>query len=237
MSGKKRQTHEEHGGNHERWLLTYADMITLLMIFFIIMYSMSVVDAKKFASLAESLNGVLNNSTGTLQGSAGILPDGAPKVEYQNTEAAKLEKAVSEVKALISSNNLSAEISIVQSESALTIRLKENLLFDSGSANVRSGAFPTLDSLSKMLAELDNNIRIEGYTDDIPIRSSVFKSNWELASQRAINVLNYLSHRGVNESRLSAESFGQFRPLVPNTSKENRQKNRRVDIVIIKTAK
>lgn len=237
MSGKKRQAHEEHGGNHERWLLTYADMITLLMIFFIIMYSMSIVDAKKFSSLAESLSGVLNNGTAVTNGSAGILPDGAPKVEYQNTEAAKLEKTVAEVQQLIKSNNLSAEISIVQSESALTIRLKENLLFDSGSASVRSTAFPTLDSISKMLSELDNNVRVEGYTDDVPIRSSIFKSNWELASQRAINVLNYLAHRGVNESRLSAESFGQFRPLVPNSSKENRQKNRRVDIVIIKSTK
>lgn len=234
MSGKKRNSHEEHAGNHERWLLTYADMITLLMIFFIIMYSMSIVDKKKFASLAESLNGVLNSGTAITTGSSGILPDGSPATPSQSAEALKIDKAVSEIKQLIKDNNLSADISVVQSESTVTVRLKENLLFDSGSATVRSAAFPTLNSISDMLGTLDNKIRIEGYTDDIPINSPIFNSNWELASQRAINVLYYISHRGVKPERLSAQSFGQYAPLVPNTSSENRQKNRRVDIVIIK---
>lgn len=234
MSRKKRNSHEEHAGNHERWLLTYADMITLLMIFFIIMYSMSIVDKKKFASLAESLNGVLSNGTAITNGSSGILPDGSPANPTQSADAIKIEKAVSEIKQLIKENNLSAEINVIQSESTVIIRLKESLLFDSASATVRSAAFPTLNSISDMLSTTNNKIRIEGHTDDIPISSSVFNSNWELASQRAINVLYYFSHRGVKPERLSAQSFGQYAPLVPNTSSENRQKNRRVDIVIIK---
>lgn len=234
MSKKKRQSHEEHAGNHERWLLTYADMITLLMIFFIIMYSMSIVDAKKFASLAQSLNGVLDSGNSIMKDSTGIVPDAPPMQTYKSVESQQLDDVVEKVSSLIKDSELGAELSVVKASTGITIRVKDNLLFDSGSARIRPESFQTLDTIVALISKLNNRIRIEGYTDNVPISSVEFHSNWELASQRAINVATFFASHGVAPERLSAESFGEFRPLVPNTDSESRKKNRRVDIVIIR---
>ncbi len=236
----KRQSHEEHGGNHERWLLTYADMITLLMIFFIIMYSMSIVDAKKFSELSSSLSGVMGQGQSVLPASQGVMegnpPVQSPPQPYTATaaaDAAELQKAMEQVEALIEEKQLGGQLSVQMTSAGVTIRMKDNLLFDSGSATLQTGSYGTLDSITAILNSMQNRIRIEGYTDNVPMHSVQFQSNWELASQRAINVLYYFAGKGVAQGRLSAESFGEFKQMVPNDTSENRQQNRRVDIVII----
>jgi len=243
LSRRKRETHEEHAGNHERWLLTYADMITLLMIFFIIMYSMSILDAKKFSSLAASLSGALNGTPATLQGSEGILDSGVPnQIPTSATESddgdlnsdTSTEKQIID---LIEKGGLEDKVTIINSETTITIQLKDNLLFDPGSSVLKTESHETLTALIDIVEPLDNKIRIEGYTDNVPTNSKLYLTNWELASQRAINVLKYFIQNSVVPSRLSAESFGEYWPIVPNDTEENKQENRRVDIVIIKHIK
>jgi chemotaxis protein MotB len=111
--------------------------------------------------------------------------------------------------------------------------LVEGLLFPSGSANINKEAVSTLEDLANVIKSVDNFIRVEGSTDNVPIHSAQYESNWELASQRAINVAKLMIDQGVDASRISAVSYGEYRPVAPNDSEDNKQLNRRVDIVFL----
>ncbi len=225
MSKKKHE--EEHAGNHERWLLTYADMITLLMIFFIILYSMSAVSSSKYEALSKTLGmalGGANPSVLALPG-RGVMEGQVP--EHESAGYAEATAALQQEVA----NN---ELSVTEDARGAVIKLNSDFFFSSGSADVNPKALSICLKISQILDTLPNNIQIEGHTDDVPMRGAKFGSNWELAAQRAINILNVFSEFKIKRERLSAVSYADTRPLVPNESQENRGKNRRVEIVVLK---
>ena len=229
----RRHAEEESGGNHERWLLTYADLITLLMIFFIVMYSMSAIDKQKFMAVANSLGISLGSGPKIIQenvGFNGVLPDGNPGKEQNQLDAT--EKKMEEYAA---NNNLGSLANIYMDERGLVVSLNEVLLFELGSADVDKGAKEILKKIGNMIAILPNYVTVEGFTDNLPIRTSRFPSNWELAAQRAINVSKILVENGVEPDKISAKSYGEFRPAYPNINAENRKRNRRVDIIVMKS--
>lgn len=231
----KRQPEHEKEPNAERWLLSYADFITLLMIFFVVMYSMSIVDQNKFQNLAQHLGAVFGNGNPSQ-----IIPkdsglDGLMKDMPTNQETVELDRVYEEEKKFAEENNLGPNAHIYMDERGLVISLNESLLFDSGSADVGIEAQTLLKTIAVSISKLPNYIRVEGFTDNVPIRTSKFPSNWELASQRAINVAKILVDSGLSSGKVSNVSYGEFRPIVKNDSDANRKLNRRVDIVILKT--
>lgn len=231
----RRRGEEEHAGNHERWLLTYADLITLLMIFFILMYTMANVDKKKFADLSASLSAAFIGQ----QASNQIIPQDSPGPSItpgKSGEKKKMDDVEKKLRRLVKEQGLQDKIKLSQEERGLVISLKETLLFDLGSADVKTHARNVIVKIGKILITLPNAIRTEGHTDNLPISTRDFPSNWELSTARATNVVKVLVD-DVNypPNLLSATGYGEFRPLVQNTSNYNRQQNRRVDIIVVRS--
>jgi len=234
MSKKK---HEEHE-NHERWLVSYADFITLLFAFFVVMYSISSVNEGRFRTVSESIKAALhpivsppavptpfsigNNRPAT------IVPNAIPS---RDVAVRRLHQALKSLKT-------SAPIDTIQvtepGDSTIVLSLPELVLFESGAAALRAEALPFLQALAEVLVELDRQIKVQGHTDNVPIRTASFPSNWELSAIRAVTVVRALSELyGVPKHNLSAAGFADSRPLMDSTTPENRAKNRRVEIVIL----
>ncbi|HTY09881.1 MAG TPA: flagellar motor protein MotB [Bacteroidota bacterium] len=225
---KKREKHAEHD-NEERWLLTYADLITLLLGLFVILYAMSKIDAGKYAQLVSAMGGVFGKEKpGILQGQPGMLQSPIPQLQ---NERQKIEK---EIQNALGSGMKKDLVSVSQNERGITIHIMEELLFSSGSAEFKASSLIVLDSLASVLKKIPNDIRIEGHTDNVPISTPQFPSNWHLSVARAVNAGYYLIQKhGVDAEKVSVVGYAEYRPLLPNTSDENRARNRRVDIVII----
>jgi chemotaxis protein MotB len=242
MARKKKQ--EAEHDNSERWLLTYSDLITLLMIFFVVMYAMSNVDAQKYQVLSQSLEGALNPAALAGTGGGGSGEGGGDISIDELTESLaegstekidpELVAAAQEIQNLIRQNGLQDKVSVSVQERGVVVGLMNTVLFDSGSAQIKQDAMPTLIAIGQIANGLHNYIRIEGNTDDVPQSSERFPSNWELSVVRATEVVKLLiAKSGVEPDRISAVGYGEYRPSVPNTSAENRAKNRKVDIVIL----
>ena len=234
----RRKGEPEKAANHERWLITYADLITLLMIFFVLMYTISNVNAKKFAQLSSSMSqALLGEKTGNFIGEApGPLMIDTGQTQSSKAEAANMDDAVKTLKKYIKEKGLEGKVEVGQEERGLVISLKEALLFNIGSADLTPEAREVIHHVGEVLAEMPNNIRIEGHTCNLPIRTARYPSNWELSTTRATNVVRFLVQQvGLEPDKLSATGYGEFRPMVPNTSEKNRALNRRVDIVVLRT--
>ncbi|MFH1892438.1 MAG: flagellar motor protein MotB [Candidatus Zixiibacteriota bacterium] len=242
MVPKKRIEDQE---NHERWLLTYADLITLLLAFFIVMYSMSKIDAKRFGKVSEQLSNVL-------RGGNTILPkgqdfDGAVsgmlRLGELRTIQSQIEQKFSRLLQLSRGNTTGGlqldqipadAISTEVGERGLTIHIKDRALFESGKADLKEIAREVLSAVANEIGNIGNHICVEGHTDNMPINTSAFPSNWELSTARATNVVRFLvEDNGLSPERISARGFGEFRPVASNASDKGRNLNRRVDIVIL----
>lgn len=229
--------------NNERWLLTYADLMNLLLILFILLFAYSQVDTQKFQQLSQSFGSVFGaGSDSVLQGSGQgnsliNFPATMPSpVIPSEIEDQQIEGITQEVKQMIKGQGLEGSIDVKRQERGVVISIKERLIFKSGSSEIEKESEDKVLAIGKdILSNIPNkHIRIEGHTDNVPIKSSVYPSNWELSSARATNVLRILVEKGGLDPKLiSAVGYGEYTPLVPNDSDANREKNRRVDIVIL----
>jgi chemotaxis protein MotB len=227
---KRRHRKDVHDDeNLERWLLTYADLITLLLAFFVVMYSMSQVDAKRFGRIKEALNGVLRGGQSVLNKEHTDDKTGHGLLNLGNLRL--IQRHVEErFQGLKPQEDIATEIT----ERGLVIHVMESVLFREGSATLENRAIRVLDLIAETIKPLPNHIRIEGHTDDRPIKTSVYPSNWELSSARATQVVRYYTENGfVKPDRISALGYGSYRPVRLNNSIENRARNRRVDIVVL----
>ncbi|MBI5474546.1 MAG: OmpA family protein [Ignavibacteriae bacterium] len=216
----KRSVHD----NADRWLLTYADLITLLLGLFVILYTMSKVDNTKYLSVVKALGGMFGQE-GVLQGS------NAP---MQHQAVGSQEEIAGKIRAAMTEDLKTNMVDVSQDSRGVVVHLAEELLFPSGSATLKSSSLSRLDKLGEVLATLRNDIRVEGHTDNVPINTSTFPSNWQLSVARAMNTGDYLmSRHGLSPERVTIVGYSQYKPLAPNTSEENKAKNRRVDIVIV----
>ncbi len=258
MSRRRKKQEPENEGGMERWLITYADLITLLMIFFILMYTMSQVDARKYAAVANSLSVVLTGQAlsvletqgpSLVEGISGQqVPEGPGAVPAQQGELDEVKRMIAEfIKTKDMEANqqegqgnaaitkLSEHIIVYEQERGLVISFKDTLLFASASDQLTPRAQQIIQEVGKALVGLPNYIRVEGHTDDVPINTSRFPSNWELSVLRASNVVHVLNEDvGMPADRLSIIGYGEYRPLVANEDAVSRSMNRRVDIVILK---
>jgi chemotaxis protein MotB len=231
--------------NAERYLLTYADLMNLLLILFIILFAYSQVDTQKFQQLSQSLGAAFGNgsppslvSGGSSGNSLINFPATMPSPVIPSTmEASQYEAAEDAISSIIEAGNLGGNVSVQMTERGIKMSIDASLAFKSASAELEKDAKKEVLAIGKtILSKMPSkHIRIEGHTDDIPINSVKFPSNWELSSSRAINVLKLLvDEAGLNPKLVSPVAYGDSMPLVPNNSDANRQKNRRVDIVILR---
>ncbi len=233
MAKKK---HEEHE-NHERWLVSYADFITLLFAFFVVMYSISSVNEGKFRTVSESIKAALNPIV-----SPPVTPlpfkvgENRPAAIASNFIPAKemaVKKLSQVAKLLKPTASMETAKLIEQRDGSLVISLPDDALFNSGEAAIRAEAFPFLQALAEVLVELDRQITVQGHTDNVPIRTAQFPSNWELSATRAVMVVRTLTELyGVSSQDLSASGYADSRPVTDNLTPEHRAKNRRVEIVV-----
>lgn len=256
---KRHDDHEEHE-NHERWLITYADMITLLMAFFIMLFAMSQLDLAKFAAFRKGVTEHYGDKAApALDGGVGVLdtqvapPTTAPPPSADAAQAALQEKQAHEAAVKAENDSLAAAEQQIQAALASkglgdAVRFRhearglvvtvvtDSVLFDLGSADLRSEGRAVLDGMADALAKLPNPIVIEGHTDNKPVLGGPFASNWELSTARATSVLRYLvdAHQ-FPTGRLSAAGYADQRPLVPNDTDAHRAQNRRVEVVVLNT--
>jgi chemotaxis protein MotB len=234
--GKKK--HQEEHENLERWLLTYADLITLLLAFFIMMYTFSKRDAGKYAEVASHLKSIFSEGSGIL-GMGHISGKKTIDLPMQGEKGNEsLKKVEEDIRNIEATENTKKSISVFSDERGVVIRVMDMAFFDPGKADLKEGAKAALDGIVPVIIDIDNHIRIEGHTDDVPISTAEFRSNWELSTRRATEVVRYLVEgHSFPPERISAAGFSEFRPIAPNDTPENRALNRRIEIVVLKSAK
>lgn len=247
--------------NHERWLVSYADFITLLFAFFVVLYASSQVDKRKVGKLALAIQvafqemGIFQASTTQVPitpdspmpfnkvqaienvprtaslGRIASRPDGMLGGGAENGDLAELE---TELQTALAAEIKRKEIAMRREPDGLVISLREVGFFESGSAQMKSASQPAFDRIATMLRQRDYRLRIEGHTDDVPIHTARFSSNWELSTARATEIVRLLIVRdGFAPDRLSAAGYAEYHPIVSNGSAEGRGLNRRVDVVIL----
>ena len=234
MSKKK---HEEHE-NHESWLGSYADFITLLFAFFVVMYSISSVNEGKFRTVSESIKAALNPIVSPPSTPTPFQVGANKQTTIVPNVIPSRDMAVRRLRLALKSLHASVRIDTIQvtelGDSTIVLSLPELVLFESGAAALRAEALPFLQALAEVLVELDRQIKVQGHTDNVPIRTAQFPSNWELSAIRAVMVVRALGELyGVPMKNLSAVGYGDSRPVIDNTTPENRTKNRRVEIVVL----
>lgn len=244
MAKKKRaKKHEEEAS--EAWLLPYSDLMTLLLALFICLFAISQTDQTKLQQMAQAFTAAFNMGGPSFFNQAG--PNASMQREIMSTEdqgnAAyieenrTLEQLQQQLEDYIEQNNLQDQLSTQLAEEGLMIRIKERALFPSGSADLVPESQRIGPIVAGLLAAVPERVLISGHTDTDPISTSQFPSNWELSSVRAMTFMKYLLsiNPDLNPARFSAIGYGEYRPIAPNDTAENKQQNRRVEILIARS--
>ena len=274
-----RRRHEEHE-NHERWLVSYADFLTLLFAFFVVMYAVSSVNEGKYRVLSDAMVSACRSSTRSLEpiqvgqlvrappvrqqlpvttprpipipvqlveeldgeksgrgtedepGGAGPEANVGPGGQESGAPAAHRESVARQIELALEGLLARGLVDVRTTEFGVEVEIKTSLLFPSGSARLVDGALPVLRDLSAILKTFPNAVQVEGFTDNVPINTEVFPSNWELSAGRAASVVHVFTRNGVRPERLVAIGYGEHRPVAENATPEGRSRNRRVVVVI-----
>jgi chemotaxis protein MotB len=232
----KKRKHDEEHENAERWLLTYADLITLLLAFFIMMYVFSKKDAYKYDEVASHLKTIFSGGTG-LAGKGSVTATSPIDMPSRGASSGEIKRQLESEFLDKNRDKSGAEnIAVLSDERGIVIRVLDKAFFDEGKAELKEDAKSALDKIVPIIKGVENHIRIEGHTDNVPINTSEFKSNWELSVRRATEVVRYLiEKRGLPPERISATGYAEYRPISQNNSPKNRALNRRIEIIIAKS--
>ncbi|MGM0602290.1 MAG: flagellar motor protein MotB [Bacillota bacterium] len=224
----------QDGGGSPAWMTTFGDMMTLLLVFFVLLYSFSSLDVQKFKGFISALQ----NQLGVLEGGKTIID--APNItagdisEDLGDAPQNLGRVMEQMQEYIDNNNLNDRVNIDRKRKGLVISLTGEILYDLGRADLKAQGEEVLTMIAENLKELPNDIMIEGHTDYLPINNQQYPSNWELSTARAVNVIKYLiEEKDFTPSRLSAAGYSKYRPVVDENNPEALAKNRRVEIVIL----
>lgn len=234
---RRRITEDEN--KSPSWLTTYGDMMSLLLIFFVFLFSFSNIDAQKFKAMVASLQA----SLGVLEGGRSMsdLPaigssEGQDIAQRTNEPQDEFEALYEDIQRYMQQNNIAAVVELSESKMEILLRFKDNVLFESGKADIIPDGLPVLNNIATVIKTYKDQIggvRIEGHTDNVPIHTVLFPSNWELSTARAVAVLRYfVEQQHLPPEMLSAVGYGEYHPVASNDTIEGRAKNRRVDVVI-----
>lgn len=218
--------------NTNGWMDTYADTITLLLTFFILLYSISAVDSEKLKQLNQALQSSLKGSTEVSEvKNLDELEVKTKNPESGNTEYEDLAKKLNDT---IEKNGLTEVIKLRKEDRGIVLQLDETILFDPGKADLKENNKEVLETITTIINEHDNDVLIEGHTDNVPMNNKEFASNWELSAARALSAVTYFVHeKQIDPMRFSVKGYGEYKPLVPNDTPENRAINRRIDILMV----
>lgn len=253
MARKKKP--EEHE-NHERWLVSYADFITLLFAFFVVMYSISSVNEGKYRVLSDSITAAFDptrdglpikltsplkppiverqmltqsQSPAQVTSNYPVVDSGPQPTEEDKQNLREISRQVERGLAPFIDQDL---VSVKSNDLWVEIEIKSNILFGSGSANLESRAQPVLRKIASVLKGTKNQIQVEGYTDNVPINTEVYPSNWELSAARAASVVHLFADAGLDPKRMVAMGYAEFKPIADNGTVEGRRKNRRISVIV-----
>ncbi len=245
-----RRRRPEEPENHERWLVSYADFITLLFAFFVVMYAVSSVNEGKYKVLSNSLTNAFKNPTGqpggqpiaVIQGAPLLqikpvakpdkLPDSVKPEEKKVEQRQKMKSVANDIMDALQPLVAQGKVRLLETSRGVTIEINDSILFPAGQASLQPASISAMQAIAAVLSQSDFPITIEGHTDNIPISTYQFPSNWELSAMRATTVLRLFNDSGVGAERLTAIGYGETRPLETNTTIEGRARNRRVSILI-----
>lgn len=235
----RRRKRAEHD-NHERWLISYADFVTLLFAFFVVMYSISSVNEGKYKTFSDSLNSAFSESSATVVPSTQgqlfkVLVDkrDARMLEQQRKIQAQMKAVDASLREVMGPLIAQGLVGVHQTKRGVVVDISASTLFREGEEKLQPGAQETLQQVALVLSRENQSVEVEGHTDDVPIKTTQFPSNWELSSGRASSVVRTLVTYGVPEKRLAAVGMAANQPVVANDTPENRAKNRRVSITIL----
>lgn len=235
---RRKKESEDRGAD---WMATYSDMVTLLLCFFVLLFSFSTIDAQKFQAIMNSFQGSLGVLDGgkTLEETPYINSNNMPSSSSLNDDEEDFLQIKKSIEEYSKANGFKGKMIVKQDERGLIIRMLDDIFFDSGKAEVKPKAKEILLYIGSILNNddfKDKHIKIEGHTDNDRINTERFPSNWELSVIRATNVLKLLvNEENISPKRISASGYGPNRPVVSNNTPEDKAKNRRVDIVILKS--
>jgi len=253
---------ESSDGGTPAWMSSYGDMVTNLLVFFVLLFSMSTVDQNRFSEVAASLSYSLINLNGgdsILEGNGNsIIAFDYTKFDSEEAKAKRKEKyiedademvvdakeklknkefneAKNDIRDTIEERGISDKVQVVEEKDFLLIRLDQEVFFDSGSAEIVPEGKAVLSSIAASLREIENEVMICGHTDNVPMTNKKYETNWELSTARATNVVRYLVEvEKLEPARFTAVGYGEYRPVGDNNTPEGRQKNRRIEIKILK---
>jgi len=244
----------QQADNHDRWMVSYADFVTLLFAFFVVMYSISSVNKGKYETFSESLDQALFHNE-KIQKEAepiqvGTIPTTIQPIELPNLmtaeerelseeimqEKRRLDEVSQEFQRALQPFVESQLVGIKQHDFWVELEMNSELLFASGKAELSSKAVPVLQKVAEAVRDVPNVINVEGYTDNVPISTGFYPSNWDLSSARATSVVKELVKNNIPATRLSAVGYGEFHPIADNKDEEGRFKNRRVVLVLMSQA-
>ncbi|WP_243291708.1 flagellar motor protein MotB [Bacillus sp. FJAT-47783] len=250
MAKRRRKKEEQH--TDESWLIPYADLLTLLLALFVILFGMSSLDAQKFRQLASAFNATLTGGTGVLE--YPYPPNEIEKTDVENADLLKMKEEEKEaernkikeeknqlneveekINTYIDEKNLSGKLQTTLTSEGLLITILDDILFDSGKADVRNQDIQLAKEISELLVmNPPHHVVISGHTDNVPIKNSHFDSNWHLSVMRAVNVMKILlENEQLDPKMFSAKGYGEFKPVASNDTAVGRQKNRRVEILVL----
>ena len=240
-----RRKPREEPEKHDRWLVSYADFITLLFAFFVVMYSISSVNEGKYRVLSDTLVAAFNNppksdrpiNLGQQFTAPGVILDASPSVvqlkRKPTSSANRMQKIAQRVSRSLQPLIDKKLIRVTRDKHWVKVEINSKILYPSGSAELEEEAIPILRNLAKVLKTLSNQVDVEGHTDNIPINNEIYPSNWELSAARAARVVRVFANAGLRPERLAAIGFGEYRYIVKNTTARGRHRNRRVVVVIL----
>jgi chemotaxis protein MotB len=249
---KKRQLPEDPPPEGApEWMVTYSDLVTLLLCFFVLLYSMATISTEKFEQINRSLRLTFQTSANADRFEDNIGKDITAilrnqeeekkqfdyeqPIEDSQEEKEELDELVKELRELILELDLGEYVQVLDGIDSVILRINSIILFDLGDANIKNTALVTLSRVGSLLSSLSTDIIVQGHTDDLPINTLLFPSNWELSTKRATNIVKFfIETNDLNPSMLTATGNAEFQPIVPNNTPENRTKNRRIDVVISK---
>lgn len=243
VNRRRRRREEDEPENHERWLVSYADFITLLFAFFVVMYALSSINEGKYRVLSSSLINAFGRTpvSPVIQGDTPpqgtVLPVPVPQrpraPEPTRQEKEQMTNVARDILQVLSPLVKQGKVKITQTARGVSIDINASVLFAPGDASISEESSQALKAVAAVLRNGTHAIQVEGHTDSLPIRNSIFPSNWELSAVRASSVVRLMADNGISETRLSAVGFGPTRPVGSNESAEGRLSNRRVAIAIM----
>jgi len=227
--------HRKLEESHTSWLTTYSDMVTLLLTFFVFLFSFSSIDVQKFQKMLYSFQGAMGVMPGgqTIRQGENVFDGEMSKNTIQISKSVGVSEDILQRLEVFLNEEKTDEILVKVEERGVVISFMDSLLFDPGSAELRVEAKRIVYKLATAFKDIPNEIAVEGHTDNIPIKSNAFTSNWHLSASRAASVASLMGEI-IDPHRIQATGYGEFRPVVPNDTEERRKLNRRVDIVIVK---